>query len=178
MVSCVGQETEFTIADFVADRRAPTPSAAAELATPDRRDLLERTEGLSEGMVGLIEDRLRDLSERLERARAHPLLQSPHRLYEERIKRVDELSGRVGEALRQILLHAEKDLQLQAEKLDAFSPLKVLARGCMIAERWPSHEILRSAAQVRPGDKIRIRLHEGEIHCEVTDDKNSQERSV
>jgi exodeoxyribonuclease VII large subunit len=90
-------------------------------------------------------------------------------MYEERIKRVDELFGRLPEALRQVLLHAEKDLRLQMEKLDAFSPLKVLGRGYAIAEKLPGREILRGAGQVRPGDRVRVRLHQGEIHCEVKD---------
>ena len=178
VISCVGHETDFTIADFVADRRAPTPSAAAELAAPDRRDMTLRVEALSEGMVSAMTERLEGLAERLERARRHPLLQSPYRLYEELIKRVDELSGRVLDAVKRVLLRAEKDLQLQAEKLDAFSPLKVLSRGYAIAQKWPSREIVRSASQVAPGERLLLRLHEGEIHCEVSHDQDRQERSV
>lgn len=178
VVSCVGHETDFTIADFAADRRAPTPSAAAELAVPDQREVLARIEGLSENLIQAVADRLRTLAERLQRARSHPLLQSPHRLYEERIKRTDELSGRIVEAVKQLVLHAEKDVKLRVAQLDAFSPLKVLARGYAIAEKGPSREILRSSSQVRPGDKIRVRLHEGQIHCEVTHDQGDQERGV
>jgi exodeoxyribonuclease VII large subunit len=87
-------------------------------------------------------------------------------MYEERIRRVDELYARLPEAMRQVLSHAEKDLKLQAHKLDAFSPLKVLARGYAIAEK-PDGEILRKASQVKKGDAVRVRLFEGQIDCEV-----------
>lgn len=176
IISCVGHETDLTIADMVADVRAPTPSAAAELAVQDKRAILGQIEDLRENIFSAIRERLRNLEQRLDHARRHPLLQSPHRLYEERAKRIDELAGRLPEAMRQILLHAEKDLQLQAEKLDAFSPLKVLARGYSIAEKMPGKEILRSHAQVRAGDTVRIRLHKGEIHCEVTASHESEKK--
>jgi len=167
IISCVGHETDFTIADFVADLRAPTPSAAAELAVPDQAAVLAQVADSRRRLLASIQERLRGLADRLDFARRHPFLQSPHRMYEERIKRVDELFGRLPEALRQVLLHAEKDLRLQMEKLDAFSPLKVLGRGYAIAEKLPGREILRRAEQVRPGDQVRVRLHQGEIHCEV-----------
>ncbi len=173
VISCVGHETDTTIADFVADLRAPTPSAAAELAVPDQAAVLTQVADSRRRLLTSIQERLRSLAERLDFARRHPFLQNPHRMYEERIKRVDELFGRLPEALRQVLLHMEKDLRLQMEKLDAFSPLKVLGRGYAIAEKLPVREILRRADQVRPGDLVRVRLHQGEIHCEV---KDAQER--
>ena len=169
VVSCVGHETDFTIADFVADVRAPTPSAAAELAVPEAAAVLCGLEDSRRRLGGALRELIRGLEARLDAARRHPFLQSPHRMYEERIKRVDELSGRLPEAARQVLSHAEKDLRLQMEKLDAFSPLKVLGRGYAIAERLPERAILRRADQVRPGDRVRVRLHHGEIHCEVKD---------
>src|SRR3989338_3245951 len=69
-------------------------------------------------------------------------------------------------AMRQALSHAQKDLELQMGRLDAFSPLKVLGRGYAIAEKMPEKTILRSSKQVRPGDRIRVRLHQGQIHRE------------
>ena len=169
VVSCVGHETDTTIADFVADVRAPTPSAAAELAVPDQSAVLAQLEDSRRRLLASVQDLLRALADRLDRSRGHPFLQSPHRMYEERIKRVDELFGRLPEAVRQALRHAEKDLRLQIEKLDAYSPLKVLGRGYAIAEKLPEGAILRDAGQVRPGDRVRVRLHRGEIHCEVRD---------
>ena len=167
VISCVGHETDITVADLVADMRAPTPSAAAELAAADKQGVFERIEGLSEALFMTIKDRLKDLEHRLSLAAAHPLLQSPRRIYEERIKRVDELAMRLPEAMRQVLAHAEKDFQLQAQRLDAFSPLKVLGRGYAIVEKVPGPQIIRSFRQIKPGQSVRVRLHEGEIQCEV-----------
>ncbi len=167
VISCVGHETDTTIADFVADVRAPTPSAAAELAVPEKSAVLALIQERERNLRTFLQEFLRSLEERLKRLTERPVLQSPHRMYEERIKRVDELFGRLPEAIRQILRHAQKDLQLQMEKLDAFSPLKVLGRGYAIAEKWPERLILRRADQVKVGDQVRVRLSQGEIHCEV-----------
>jgi len=167
IISCVGHETDFTIADFVADQRAPTPSAAAELAVPDKRGVLSELAGLREDLFSCMQAKLQRLSERLAYAARHPLLQSPRRLYEERARRVDEVTARLWEVMRQRLLHAGKDLALQAQRLDAFSPLKVLSRGYAIAERADTGEIVRSSKQAAAGDKLLLRLHEGALICEV-----------
>ncbi len=169
VISCVGHETDFTIADFVADRRAPTPSAAAELAVPDRAAVLAQVDGLQADLFGAIEAKLARLSERVEFARRHPFLQSPHRMYEERIRRVDELAARIPEAMKRRLLDAQKDLSLFTHKLDAISPLKVLSRGYAIARKEDTGEVVRSSKEAKPGDRLRLRLGEGELHCEVTD---------
>jgi len=134
---------------------------------PEQRAILDTVLGLQDDLESSMNEILTRLSERLERAAAHPFLQSPHRMYEERIRRVDELYGRLPEAVRRVLQNAQKDLQLQAEKLDAISPLRVLSRGYAIAEKLPEGAILRNAYSVKPGDKLRVRLHEGQIQCEV-----------
>lgn len=167
VISCVGHETDFTIADFVADARAPTPSAAAELAVPDVRSVLEGVLASEEEMAGLMREKLARLLQRLEHARKHPFLQSPWRIYEQKMQRVDELSARLPQAMRQILLHAQKDLQLCAEKLDAFSPLKVLGRGYAIALKRDG-KVVRRAKDVKKGENLTVRLGEGSIDCEVT----------
>ncbi|MEK7858124.1 MAG: exodeoxyribonuclease VII large subunit [Elusimicrobiota bacterium] len=173
VISCVGHETDTTIADFVADRRAPTPSAAAELAVPEKQAVQDSVAGHQDDLVMSMRDILERLEQRLDHARRHPFLQSPHRMYEQRLLRVDELAGRLPDAIRQILRHAGKDLALHAQKLDAFSPLKVLGRGYAIAETFPKGEILRSPDQVRPGERVRIRVSKGNIYCEVSDDQDA-----
>ncbi|MDE2314012.1 MAG: exodeoxyribonuclease VII large subunit [Elusimicrobia bacterium] len=172
VVSCVGHETDFTIADFVADRRAPTPSAAAELAVPDWRAVLGQVESLEQELAASLKEKMQVLSERLSRAAAHPLLQSPERIYEELARLLDELWMRLEDGMTQTLLNAKRALSLNAAKLEAYGPLKVLSRGYAIAEKFPGHEILRRAGQVRPGDRLRLRLAEGQIECEVSHDEN------
>ncbi len=171
IISCVGHETDTTIADFVADVRAPTPSAAAELAVPDKQAVLDELGAAADDLESAMLHRIDRLRERLESLRRHPFLQSPYRMYEERMRRVDELYNRLPEAMRGRLLHAEKDLALQAQRLDAFSPLKVLGRGYAIAQKEDG-EVLLSPKQVKPGDRLSLRVHEGKISCEVTDEQD------
>ncbi|HVC09626.1 MAG TPA: exodeoxyribonuclease VII large subunit [Elusimicrobiota bacterium] len=167
VVSCVGHETDFTIADFVADQRAPTPSAAAELAAPDRRAVLGQIESREQELAAALREKIQVLSERLSRAASHPLLQSPERIYEDRTRFLDDLWMRLEDGAAQALLRAKQALAMGAAKLEAYSPLKVLGRGYAIAEKLPHLEIIRSAGQVRPGDRLRLRLAEGRIECEV-----------
>ncbi|MFI5346220.1 MAG: exodeoxyribonuclease VII large subunit [Elusimicrobiota bacterium] len=166
IVSCVGHETDWTIADFVADLRAPTPSAAAELVVPEKAALLDRLLEHDDAMAQTLRDKLEDLSRRLIYAAQHPLLQDPRRLWEQKVQRVDELTVRLPEAVRRLLENAGLRLGATAGRLDAISPLKVLARGYAIAES--KGKVLTKASQVKRGDPVHIRLSDGEINCEVT----------
>ena len=166
VISCVGHETDTTIADFVADVRAPTPSAAAELAVPDKRAVCDSVRGAADDLESAIKHKLERLRERVENLARHPFLQSPYRLYEERMRRVDELYARLPEAMRRRLLHADKDLALQAHKLDAFSPLKVLGRGYAIALKKDGKAV-RKPSDVKAGEPLVVRLSQGQIDVEV-----------
>ncbi|MBI3564957.1 MAG: exodeoxyribonuclease VII large subunit [Elusimicrobia bacterium] len=165
VVSCVGHETDWTIADSVADLRAPTPSAAAELVVPEKAAVLDRIAELEDGMLQTLRDRVERLAQRLKYAAAHPLLSDPRRLWEQRAQRVDELAGRLPEAMRRRLETTGLRLGAVAGRLDAISPLKVLGRGYAIATK--AGKALTKASQVRRGDEVSVRLHEGEILCEV-----------
>lgn len=167
VISCVGHETDFTIADFVADLRAPTPSAAAELVVQHKDAVVEHlrrlTQRLPTGLVNL----LRRYEESLRHLSHSPTLKNPRRIYEEPMRRVDEITGRLGQALKQKVLHAEKDLLLQAHKLEALSPLNVLARGYAIAFKLPEETAIRSSGEVKPKRRVKIRVHQGEFITEV-----------
>lgn len=165
VVSCVGHETDWTVADLVADLRAPTPSAAAELVVTEKAAVLDRIAELSDGMALTLRDRLESLAERLSRAAGHPLLQDPRRLWQQRVQRVDELAARLPEAVRRALERLSLKLEGSAGKLDAISPLKVLGRGYAIATS--NGKVLTKASQVKKADRVSVRLHEGEIDCEV-----------
>jgi exodeoxyribonuclease VII large subunit len=164
-ISCVGHETDWTLADFAADLRAPTPSAAAELAVPEKAAVADSIASLRDAMAMTLRDRLEALGRRLEYASAHPLLSDPRRLWEARAQRVDELAARLPEAVKRGLERLELRLRVSAGKLDAISPLKVLGRGYAIASA--RGRILLNAASVKEGDEVRVRLSEGEIICEV-----------
>lgn len=166
VISCVGHETDTTIADFVADLRAPTPSAAAEMAVPEKAAVRDRVAELEDGASQVVRDLLENLSRRLAYAAGHPLLSDPRRLWEQRVQRVDELTMRLPEALKRLLENAGLRLGAAAGRLEAISPLAVLARGYAIATS--KGKVLTSARQVKAGDAVTVRLSEGEIDCEVT----------
>jgi len=166
VISCVGHETDTTIADFVADLRAPTPSAAAEMAVPEKAAVLDRVAELNDAAEQILRDALENLGRRLAYAGAHPLLSDPRRLWEQRVQRVDELAMRLPEALRRRLETLGLRLGAAAGRLDAISPLNVLARGYAIATS--KGKVLTKARQVKKGDPVTVRLSEGEIHCEVS----------
>lgn len=173
VISCVGHETDFTIADFVADVRAPTPSAAAEMAVPDRRELARQIRDLKDALTKSMEYLLQSFSAKLEVLSTHPFLKSPHRMYEEFMRRLDEISADLPRAMEEKIEALQKDLAFQSGRLDALSPLKVLSRGYAVARQWPGLQILRSPKDARPKDIIRLSLHQGEIFCEV---KENDER--
>ncbi|MFH2204688.1 MAG: exodeoxyribonuclease VII large subunit [Elusimicrobiota bacterium] len=186
VISCVGHETDFTIADFVADLRAPTPSAAAELAVCERAALEDKIARLEQRLTGSAGLLVQTLSERLRRLTRSPFLRHPERIFEQQVQRIDELTARLAPGLRRLVARAEERLKAaarlegpirqrlrlaaetlrrHAERLDALSPLKVLARGYAIA--FKDGKAVRAAAEVKPGDRLRVRLHRGEIKTEV-----------
>ncbi|MCM2303500.1 MAG: exodeoxyribonuclease VII large subunit [Elusimicrobia bacterium] len=166
VISCVGHETDTTIADFGADLRAPTPSAAAEMAVPEKAAIRDRVAELVDAMAQDLRDALESLSRRLQYAASHPLLKDPRRLWEQRVQRVDDLAMRLPEALRRRLETLGLRLGAAAGRLDAISPLNVLARGYAIATS--KGKVLTSPRQVRKGDPVTVRLSEGELNCEVS----------
>ncbi|UPT73587.1 MAG: exodeoxyribonuclease VII large subunit [Elusimicrobiota bacterium] len=166
VISCVGHETDTTIADFVADLRAPTPSAAAEMAVMEKSAVMDRIVELADAAEQAVRGELDGLAKRLAYAAAHPFLLDPRRMWEQRVMRVGDLAGRLPEALKRRLQTLSLRLGAAAGRLDAISPLAVLARGYAIATS--KGRVLTSAKQVKTGDAVTVRLSEGEINCEVS----------
>jgi len=167
VVSGVGHEIDFTIADFAADVRAPTPSGAAELVVPDGRTLLSslanaqrRLRQLAEQRLARAFERFGTLGQRL--ARAHP----GNRL-QQQMQRLDELDLRLKRALEAALVRADQRLLLARRGLDAISPLATLERGYAIVT-GPDGRALLDAADVRNGDTIEARLKRGTVRATVT----------
>ena len=165
VISAVGHETDFTIADFVADRRAPTPSAAAEIAVPDLAEQLRRVASLAAYLEQLTSNRfeaeamrISALRERLERSAPDPAglrveLHAQARALERAIS--EALSGR---ALR---------IAADRSRLDALNPYATLERGYALVT-GPGGRLIASAAQVQAGDTLSIRMHDGEIAAAAT----------
>lgn len=167
----VGHETDFTIADFVADLRAPTPTAAAELATPDIADLEIDLNDLLQRLGRSIGMHLEDQQVELERLKHRLLLRSPQSLVRSGRQRVDDLGRRAEIALRhQQRLQGTQLLNLE-QRLAALNPLAVLRRGYAVVSR-PDGSVIRSTAQVSPGAPLVVRVEDGTFDVRATNDQS------
>ncbi len=169
VITGVGHETDFTIADFAADLRAPTPTAAAELATPDRADLqvdLNRLTQLLNRAAGARLDFYRsNLSEIYARLRLYsPVV----RLRNDR-QRLDDLTHRAGLALAHAVTLEEAQLHGLKQRLLALNPLAVLKRGFAVVTTLQG-DLVRSVSQVKPGDALNVRVADGAIPAQVRPD--------
>jgi len=165
VVSAVGHEIDFTIADFVADLRAPTPSAAAELVVPDRRALMERTERLRGRLKHVCDIVFRELKTRLVFT-AEGLRDPGARLADLR-RRVGELRGGLEERTRFSIDALRSTLQREIALLDTLSPLSVLQRGFGIV-RLPDGAVVRDAAVLAVDDSVDVRVASGSFTARVT----------
>jgi len=166
VVTGVGHETDLTIADFVADRRAPTPTGAAVAVTPDRRDLLAGVQGFRRSVA----DRLRRMVMRYRRELAlvcaRPVLCRPRSLLADRRQRLDDLREAQRQALGNRLRDLAQRLERATEKLAALGPQAVLARGYSIA-RLSDGTVVRSFRQVQPGTTAEVVFAEGSAEVQV-----------
>jgi len=173
VIAGVGHETDFTIADFAADLRAPTPTAAAELATPDQVDLrqalAELSRSLAHSFSTFIFDRRRELDHLVNRLS----LRTPFTRIRRDRQRLDELSRRVATALRHSLQIQRAHLQGLELRLATLNPLAVLDRGYAIV-RHVDGRVVRSVNQVQARDSLLVRVADGEFQAWV-EDRGSQE---
>lgn len=168
VISAVGHEPDVTIADFVADARASTPSNAAELAVPDRDELHRRLETAQRRMEKLQLARLSAARERLGRSADKRVLRDPAALLSERRMLLDYMQGRLNTAAERRFGAARQRFGALSAALDAMSPLKVLSRGYSVALK-PDGTVLREARQVARGEEITLKLGQGALSCTVND---------
>jgi len=167
IISAVGHEVDFTISDFAADLRAPTPSAAAELAVPDRAEVLNRLDAY-EGRFGrALRSQLENKRTRLESASSSYFLRRPENIISNQKQLVDELSSRLSGALDLILERTVSGLSVLEEKLTALSPKGVLQRGYAVCRNYPDLTVIRDAGKIRPGETISIELWRGALRGTV-----------
>lgn len=167
VISAVGHETDFTICDFAADLRAPTPSAAAEIAVPDITALGELLGSFSRRMNSAVGGTLSHEKARLE-ARAQLLKRlSPRNYIDDLAARCGGAGVRIDSAVRHSMEVRRGEISTLCARLDTLSPLRVIARGYAVASS--GGKVLTSPSQVKVGDTIDLRLAGGELKCEVID---------
>ena len=165
IISAVGHETDFTIADFVADLRAPTPSAAAELAVPDVYELNKKINSYHDRLRMALIKKVQFMRLRYEKCMASSVFKEPTRKINENYIKIDmyikQLEGFIREKQKQ-----EKVRYTElVSKLDALSPLKTLIRGYSITQK--GNEIVKSKEQLHKDDDIKIRFFDGEVNAQV-----------
>ncbi|HTP04138.1 MAG TPA: exodeoxyribonuclease VII large subunit [Nitrospirota bacterium] len=165
VISAVGHETDYTIADFVADLRAPTPSAAAEIVVKSEESFRELISSLESGLIKSIRQQI-DLTRASLRGFTR-LLGDPRRLLEQYVQRVDELTSRLATGLRHHVRRDRALLTALTAGLDHLNPLGILSRGYSVTRKLPEGAILKDASNVRPGDLLNTKLHHGEILSRV-----------
>ncbi len=164
-ISAVGHETDFTICDFVADLRAPTPSAAAELAVPDARELYAGVLSCKRSLASSVNRRLSYEEAKLDSLKASLEKNSPKNYIENMMLRCDSASAAMEAAAKKYLILAGSRLGELTVKLDSVSPLKILARGYGIVTKDGVN--ISDAALLGKGDEIEVRLNKGSVRCEV-----------
>lgn len=164
VISAVGHETDVTIADYVADLRAPTPSAAAELAVFDYRQFQADLGGLREAMVQAEVRRLVGEKGRLEQYRLRLKVKDPIRQLNDRRMRIMKLEEDLEEAVRKKLLDRKHRLEILAGRLQGLSPLEKISGGYGFLMDGQGKRVV-SVSQIKPGDALEIRVRDGRIQA-------------
>ena len=173
VISAVGHETDTTIADYVADLRAPTPSAAAELAVMDVRQLMGGLELFRQQLMDRMEQKLLDRRNQAEQLRRLLKYLSPQYQLNEKRQYAGELQEKLGQAMRQKLLERRHQVQLLAQGLDGASPLKKLSQGYSYTQTQDG-KALRSVEETRPGDRLTIHVTDGRVYAQVLETEQAE----
>ena len=170
VISAVGHETDFTICDFVSDKRAPTPSAAAELAVPDTHDLMRRISNVTDRcehlLLSMVEQRKRLVSQ----ISTRPVLKNPERYIDDRRMDLSHLEERMLSAVSAATQKKTASFSLLAAKLDALSPLSVLTRGYSFVSDAEG-KVLKEVRGLSLGQSVNISFSDGEARCKVEEIK-------
>lgn len=166
VISCVGHEVDYTIADFVADLRAPTPSAAAELVVQNSQNTQDTVLQLQKRMLQSISLFYERAKSRFELAVNNPFFKDPAHITEQKAQEVDDLSLRLENAWKEKETHFQHRFEVLAQKLQALGPQAVLKRGYSITRKQDGSVISR-VNQTRSGEMIYVQVQDGMIYTEV-----------
>lgn len=166
VISAVGHETDFTICDFVADMRAPTPSAAAELAVPDANELQYALSALKNRMFLNVSSGIADRRSRLEYLTSKGVLKSPDEMLSNRSQRLDTAFSKMLSSYENRIVGKKVEFISAATALSKLDPMSVLMRGFAFVSDKNGKNVYSSQA-LEKGDKINVRFHDGSAVCEV-----------
>ncbi|MDF2631633.1 MAG: xseA [Caproiciproducens sp.] len=166
VISAVGHETDFTICDFAADLRAPTPSAAAELAVPDSAELKYTISYDASLLKQYINRKLTDLKQQISQLTTSYSFRKPQDLIELQRIKTDQLSAKLASCMQQRIAGAKAEFISVSGRLNALSPLATLSRGYSIAYDKNDH-IISEVSKVRVGEQITVLLNSGRLGCVI-----------
>ena len=165
VISAVGHETDFTIADFVADLRAPTPSAAAELAVPNISDLILKLEGYNNRYKLALKKKVEFMKLRYEKCMNSRVFKEPMQKINEKYILVDMKIKSIQNSMASIYNKKKTEMVKNISKLDALSPLKTLTRGYSIVQK--DEKIVKSVSQLKKDEEVDIRLTDGKAKARI-----------
>lgn len=178
IVSAVGHEIDFTICDFVADMRAPTPSAAAELVFPDTAETLYRLESAKKRMHLALSRRIANYQDRIAKLSASGFMRSPKNMVDDKRMMLIASTDRLDRSIKNCLNGWKNQLAVKAGKLQALSPLAVISRGYS-AIYDQDNAIVKSVNDVNKDDTVKLLLSDGELQAKITDiAKKRKKRTV
>ena len=167
IISGVGHETDFTICDFVADLRAPTPSAAAELAVPDIREQKYYISALKNALDSAIENNIKEKQYNLEQLTKSTVLKNPEKIIENCELYLDSLITKINMNFKDIFTKNSSEFAMLCSKLESLSPLKVLARGYSITKK--DNNVIIKSKDLSIGDSISIQFADGNAKANITE---------
>ena len=167
VISAVGHEIDVTLSDLVADRRALTPSEAAELVVPSAEELRAGLDSQRQRLTSALRGRAREARARWEALAAHRVFRKPFAALQERARQLDELDWRAQRSLRHAIRHARQRLTGLAGRLESLSPLAVLQRGYSLTLRTDEGSLVTDSSQVTAGDSLTTRLARGSVVSRV-----------
>ena len=163
VISAVGHEIDYTISDFAADFRAPTPSAAAELVIPRKEDLTGAINAFTERLKNALTSRLDIFSHRLNTLKDSYIMRQPMNLVLQYGQRIDDLVKDISVTVEHIVKMRQENFRLLVGKLSVLSPLAILSRGYSVTTKLPEGIILKGSRSVRKGDRVKTRLGDGQF---------------
>ncbi|MCC5464340.1 exodeoxyribonuclease VII large subunit [Pelosinus baikalensis] len=166
IVSAVGHQTDYTLADFAADRRAATPSQAAEFVVPDVRELYKYVSTLHNMLESNIRNVLQHHFRRLEQSTLNRVFTYPYEVLADRQQTLDNCMQRLEQAIKVIVRDKKHTFTITAEKLAMLNPLAVLARGYSIVHTLDG-QVVKNTAALQPGQTIEIMLNRGRVEAEI-----------
>ncbi|GAB6099018.1 exodeoxyribonuclease VII large subunit [Halanaerocella petrolearia] len=174
IISAVGHETDYTISDYVADLRAPTPSAAAELVVADRKELQRYLKRLEDNLYQAIDRKLKKTQDKLDYLTQRRVFELPKEKLQESVQQLDDLSRRLDEVVEEKLETEHKKLETIMGQLNSLSPLQVLKRGYSLSRKSDDKSEVSSIKQVQAEELIEVILKDGKLECQIKEIKEEK----